>query len=184
MDEYIGIIKLFGGNFAPKGWLMCNGQLLSISANTALFSLIGTTYGGDGVSTFALPNLQSRVPIGMGQGPGLSTYVQGQTGGTENNTILLTNMPPHNHQAVLNVSNGDSTIGAATAGASIATPGALNGRSFAPTLGFNTTTPATALNNASVSVGVAGSGLPVNNIQPYIAMNYIICTEGVYPPRP
>ena len=163
--------------------MFCNGQLISISSNAALFSILGTTYGGDGVSTFALPNLQSRVPIGMGQGPGLSSYTQGQIGGTENNTILLGNMPPHNHQAVLNVSNGDSTIGAATAGASIATPGALNGRSFAPTLGFNTTTPATALNNASVVVGVTGSGLPVNNIQPYVAMNYIICVYGIFPSR-
>ncbi|MES2132344.1 MAG: tail fiber protein, partial [Bacteroidota bacterium] len=120
MDEYMGMIKIFAGNFAPKGWLMCNGQILSIAQNSALFSLLGTTYGGDGVSTFALPNFQSRTPIGMGQGPGLSYRSQGEVSGTENNTLLLPNIPPHNHPAALSVSNADAGQGAATVGASIA----------------------------------------------------------------
>jgi microcystin-dependent protein len=184
MDEYIGIIKIFGGNFAPRGWFACNGQLLPISQYTALFSLLGTVYGGDGVTTFALPNLQSRTPIGMGQGPGLSYYAQGQISGSETNTLLQPNIPPHNHPAVLSVSSGDASQGAATAGVSIATPGTLTGRTFTPTMGFNTTTPNIALNQMSVVTAPIGQGMPVNNMQPFMAMNYIICWEGIYPSRP
>ncbi len=184
MDEYIGIIKIFGGNFAPKGWFTCNGQLLSIAQYSALFSLLGTTYGGDGITTFALPNLQSRAPIGMGQGPGLSYRAQGQVGGSENNTLLVPNIPPHNHPATLSVNNTDSGQGVATTGASIATPGTLSGRTFTATLGYNTATPNTALNAASVTTAPIGQGMPVNNMQPFIAMNYIICWSGVYPSRP
>ena len=184
MDEYLGMIKIFGGNFAPTGWLMCNGQLLSIAQNTALFSLLGTTYGGDGVTTFALPNLQSRTPIGMGQGQGLSYRNQGEVSGTESNTLSIPNMPPHNHQATLSASNADSGQSAATAGASIGTPGTLTGRTFSGTLGYNTSTPNTILNPASVTTGVVGQGIPVNNMQPFMAVNYIICTQGLYPSRP
>lgn len=184
MDEYIGIIKIFGGNFAPVGWFMCNGQILAISQYQALFSLIGTTYGGNGVTTFALPNLQSRAPIGMGQGPGLSYRAQGEMAGTENNTLLIPNIPPHNHPATLSVNNTDAGQGAATPGVSIATPGTLSGRTFTPTLGYNTATPNTVLNQASVVTGLTGQGLPVNNMQPFIAMNYIICWQGIYPSRP
>ncbi len=183
MDEYIGIIKIFAGNFAPRGWAMCNGQLLPIAQNTALFSILGTTYGGDGVRTFALPNLQSRVPVGMGQGAGLSPYTQGQLTGTEHNTLLITNLPAHTHTAQLSVSSGNSGQSAATAGASIATPGTGSSRSFSPTLGFNTSTPDTILNAGSVVNGATGGNIPVNNIQPVIAMNYIICTQGIFPSR-
>src|ERR1700759_5675957 len=101
----LGEIRMFAGNFAPRGYALCNGQLLSIAQNTALFSLLGTTYGGDGRTTFALPNLQSRVPIHMGQGPGLSPYVEGQQGGTEAVTLNITQMPIHNH-LVNSVGNG------------------------------------------------------------------------------
>jgi microcystin-dependent protein len=184
MDEYIGMIKIFAGNFAPKGWYACNGQLLAISQYSALFSLLGTTYGGDGVTTFALPNLQSRTPIGMGQGPGLSYRTQGEISGTENNTLLISNMPPHNHQAMLSVNSADAAQSAATAGASLATPGTLTGRTFTGTLGYNTATPNTVLNQASVTTAPTGQGFPVNNMQPFIAMNYIICWSGLYPSRP
>ncbi len=184
MDEYMGMIKIFAGNFAPTGWLMCNGQLLSIAQNSALFSILGTTYGGDGITTFALPNFQSRVPIGMGQGPGLSYRSQGEVSGTETNTLNITNIPPHNHPASLLVNNTDSSQGAATPGASLATPGTLSGRTFTASLGYNTATPNTVLNQASVVTVPVGQGLPVNNMQPYIAMNYIICTQGLYPSRP
>ena len=184
MDEYLGMIKIFAGNFAPKGWFTCNGQLLPISQYSSLFSILGTTYGGDGVSTFALPNLQSRTPIGMGQGPGLSYRSQGEVAGTENNTLIIPNLPPHNHQAVLSASNADSGQSAATAGASIATPGTLTGRTFSGTLGYNTSTPNTILNQASVTTAATGQGIPVNNMQPFIAMNYIICWSGIYPSRP
>jgi microcystin-dependent protein len=101
MDEFMGVIKLFAGNFAPKGWMFCNGQILSINSNQALFSLIGTTYGGDGTTTFALPDLRSRVPIGAGQGPGLSNYPQGQKGGAEQVTLLEAQMPAHSHPVTL-----------------------------------------------------------------------------------
>ncbi len=184
MDEYIGIIKIFGGNFAPRGWFACNGQLLSIAQYSALFSLLGTTYGGDGITTFALPNLQSRTPIGMGQGPGLSYRAQGQLGGSENNTLILPNIPPHNHPASLLVNNTDASQSTATGGVSLATPGTLAGRTFTATLGYNTATPNTALNQASVTTSPVGQGMPVNNMQPFIAMNYIICWSGIYPPRP
>ena len=96
-DPFLGEIRLFGGNFAPQGWALCNGQLLSISQNTALFSILGTTYGGDGIQTFALPNLQGRVPIHWGQGAGLSAYNLGQSGGSENVTLLVNQIPAHSH---------------------------------------------------------------------------------------
>src|SRR3954452_14925268 len=96
-EPFIGEIRMFGGNFAPRGWALCNGQLLSIAQNTALFSLLGTTYGGDGQTTFGLPNLQSRIPLNQGQGPGLSNYDLGQAGGEETHTLITTEMPTHNH---------------------------------------------------------------------------------------
>lgn len=179
MDEFIGIIKIFGGNFAPQGWALCNGQLLSIAQNTALFSILGTTYGGDGRTTFGLPDLRGRAPIGMGQGPGLPAIQQGELSGEANHTLIATEMPMHNHTE--SVSSTDATLSAATSGASIATPGALSGRSFTPTLGFNTSTPNTALNPASISV--AGGSQPHNNMQPYLGVNYIICLQGVFPSR-
>src|SRR5580658_7527465 len=106
-EQYLGEIRMFGFTFAPSGWAFCNGQLLSISQNTALFSLLGTTYGGDGVSTFALPNLQSRVAIHFGQGSGLSPYVQGQTGGAENVTLTQNQMPQHTHPVACNTGGGN-----------------------------------------------------------------------------
>lgn len=183
MDEYMGIIKIFAGNFAPRGWAMCNGQLLPISQYTALFSILGTTYGGDGVSTFALPNLQSRVPVGMGRGPGLSLYTQGQLAGNEQNTLLIANLPVHTHTAQFSVSSGNSGQSAATAGATIATPGTGSSRSFSATLGFNTSAPDTTLNANSVVNAATGGNAPVNNIQPVIALNYIICLQGIFPSR-
>lgn len=179
MDEYIGIIKIFGGNFAPRGWALCDGSLLSIAQNTALFSILGTTYGGNGQTTFALPDLRGRTAVGMGTGPGLSPVVQGQLAGEQNHTLITSEMPMHNHSSAVN--SGNASQAAATAGASIATPGALSGRTFTPTLGFNTSTPDTALNPASV--GIAGGNQPHNNMQPYLGVNYIICLEGIFPSR-
>ena len=111
MDEFLGTIKLFGFNFAPKGWMFCNGQILSISQNTALFSLLGTMYGGNGQTTFAVPDLRSRIAVGMGQGPGLSSYDQGQVGGVEAETLLVSQMPAHTHTAtaVLTAENSQAT---------------------------------------------------------------------------
>lgn len=181
MEEYMGIIKIFGGNFAPVGWAFCNGQIMSIAQNTALFSILGTTYGGDGVQTFALPDLRSRVPLGggMGAAPGLPSYDLGQAGGEANHTLISSEMPSHNHGQMVSSANASQT--AATAGATIATPGTLSGRTFTATNGFNTSAPDTALN--ATSVKPSGGSQPHNNMQPYLGSIYIICTEGIYPSR-
>lgn len=179
MDEYMGIIKIFAGNFAPKGWAFCNGQLMNISQFSALFSLLGTTYGGDGRVTFALPDLRGRVPVGPGTGPGLPTVNLGEVDGQTTHTLIQSEIPAHIHTFAVN--SGNSTQNGATSGATIATPGAMSGRTFTPTMGFNTSNPDTGLNAASITP--AGGSQPHNNMQPYLGINYIICLEGLYPPR-
>ncbi|HXP52033.1 MAG TPA: tail fiber protein [Bacteroidia bacterium] len=186
MDEYLAMIKIFAGNFAPVGWAICDGSLLSISANTALYSILGTTYGGDGITTFGLPDLRARGPIGItGSGPAPQpplNVVQGQKGGTVTVTLNANNLPPHNHPLLVNSTN--SSQSAATAGASIATPGTQAGRDpFVGTLGFNAATPNITLNAASVGNNTGGS-IPVNTMPPYLGIIYIICTQGLYPSRP
>ncbi|RZS98942.1 phage tail protein [Aquimarina brevivitae] len=183
MEGYIGEVRMFGGNFAPRAWAFCEGQLLPISNNTALFSIIGTVYGGDGRTTFALPDLRGCVPIGPGRGPGLSDRIIGQRGGSEENTLNVTQIPSHNHAAVTNVSSAEASQSAATQGSSIGTPGALDGRSFSPTLGFNTSTPDVSLNAQSITVGNTGGNLPVENMQPWLSCYYIICLQGIFPSR-
>lgn len=197
MDPTLAEIRLFGGNFAPVGWALCQGQLMSIAENTALFSLLGTTYGGDGQVTFALPDFRGRIALGTGQGPGLSFYDLGEVSGSEGVTIVSTQMPAHIHtggnlsgSGSVKVSSTDANQTAATAGASVATPGSLVSRAFTATLGFNTTTPDTNLNTGAVGLGgvvpitgAAGGSQPHENIQPYLALNFIICTEGIYPSR-
>lgn len=174
MEEFIGIIKIFGGNFAPRGWAFCNGQLVSIAEYEALYSLIGTTFGGDGQVTFALPDLRSRKPIGTGQGPGLSSYVQGQTGGVETVTLTTATIPAHSHN--LNVSSNDGNVHKPTAANAVAAAKDVNGDTIDS---FTTAAPNTALPSASVSS--SGSNSPHNNIDPFLATNYIICLEGIYP---
>jgi microcystin-dependent protein len=182
MDEYMGMIKIFAGNFAPKGWLMCNGQLLSIAQNSALFSLLGTIYGGDGVSTFALPNFQSRMPIGMGQGPGLSYRAQGEVSGMESVTLLQPNLPAHAHTVA-----GNLSVKCNPNGANADTP---EGAYFGPsaTQIYNDSAAGGFMAADAVSINavttVIGSNIPVGLMNPFIAMNYIICTQGIYPPRP
>ena len=179
----IGEVRMFAGNFAPRTWAFCEGQLLPISSNTALFSIIGTIYGGDGRTTFALPDLRGRVPIGPGNGPGLSSRREGQKGGSENNTLNITQLPSHNHAAAVKVSSGDSTISQATNGASIGTPGGNSGRAFVPTLGYNNQTADITLSQTSVVMGNTGGNQSVNNMQPWLACYYIICLQGVFPSR-
>ncbi len=183
MEGTLSEIRMFAGNFAPRNWAFCEGQLLPISSNTALFSLIGTIYGGDGRTTFALPDLRGRVPIGAGQGPGLSHYTVGDRGGTESNTLTVNQMPSHNHQGVAKVSSGNATQSVATNGASIATPGKGSGRSFEATEGFNTASPDITLNSDTVSTVSVGGSQPVSNIQPYLSTYYIICLVGIFPSR-
>jgi len=169
MNPYLGEIRIFAGNFAPQGWALCNGQLLPISNNAALFSLLGTYYGGDGVSTFALPNLQSRVPVGQGQGPKLSPYVLGQQGGTENVTLTAQQMPQHNH-----------TMGTLSSAGTAARPNAnLLAQSTAGNVYGPAPSDGSSLNTAAI--GSAGSSHPHANIQPYLALTFIIALQGVYP---
>lgn len=157
---------MFAGNFAPRGWALCQGQILPINQNQALFSILGTTYGGDGRTSFALPDLRGRAPVAQGQGPGLSDYNLGQKGGSENNTLTLANMPAHNHGV---------TIPTATTAAEESAPGAL-GASTIYAEESNGTYP-------GVTVNLTGNNAPVNNMQPFLAMNYIIALQGVFPSR-
>jgi microcystin-dependent protein len=171
-DPFVAEIRIFPFNFAPKGWAFCNGQLMPISQNTALFSLLGTTYGGDGRSTFGLPNLQGSAPMHPGQGPGLSLYDLGEVGGSETVTLLATEMPVHSH--ALNASNQpgeDPTPGPAEALA----------RSVGASLYQTTTTPVVAM--SPNQVGVVGGSLPHNNMMPYLTLNFCIALQGVFPQR-
>jgi microcystin-dependent protein len=176
MDPFLGQIIMFGGNFAPRGWAFCSGQLLPINSNQALFSILGTTYGGDGRTTFGLPDLRGRVPMQEGTGPGLSNHRLGAKGGAETSQLTTANLPP----IPLKVSSANATQSVATAGSSIATPGSLSGRTFTATEGFNTSTPDVALNGASVQ---GGNSTPVNNMQPYQVVNFIIALQGTFPSR-
>ncbi len=157
MDPIIGTIILFAGNFVPKGWAACNGQLLAIQQNAALFSILGTTYGGNGTTTFALPDLRGRVPVGAGQGPGLSNYAPGQAGGVEAVTLLQAQIPGHAHMlqaAPANASAGPSVVTAPAGGAQ------------------------------TVITQQAGQSMPHENRQPFLALQYIIATLGEYPMLP
>ncbi len=181
MEPYLGQLMLVPYTFAPSGWANCDGQLLAISSNSALFSLIGTIYGGDGETTFGLPDLRGRVPLHTGSGPGLPFYNLGQRGGSTTNTLIVGNLPAHSHTATASVNNTSSDLSVPTAGSSIAQPGQESGRSFVDTLGFNSATPNTNLNPATISVGNTGSSNPVNNMQPYLTMRYVIALVGLFP---
>lgn len=171
MDSFIASIILFAGNFAPRGWAFCQGQILSIAQNTALFSLLGTTFGGNGQTTFALPDLRGRVPVHPGQGPGLSAYSLGQSGGSETTTLLLSNLPAHSHALNAVSEAGDAS---APAGAYLANTGALDKE-------YKTSGTVVPMNTGAI--GTQGSSQPFNNVQPYLAVNFIICIEGIYPSR-
>ena len=183
MEPYIAQVMMFGGNFAIRGWALCDGQLMAIASNTALFSLLGTTYGGDGRTTFGLPDLRGRVAIHPGRGPGLSQYRLGERGGAEYVILNTTQIPSHSHTAELKVSTGESTVSTAVAGNSISTPGALAGRTFTPTLGFGTAAPTVALNTGSIAGGNAGGNLSHTNIQPFLGINHLIALFGTFPSR-
>jgi microcystin-dependent protein len=173
-DPFVAEIRIFAGNFAPTGWAQCNGQLLPISQNTALFSLLGTYYGGDGKSTFALPDMQGNVALGAGQSTTGTEYFLGQMSGAESITLLQTEMPAHNHN--IKVSNQQGDVQQPTADTSIARPnGAL------PFVDGTTNPPAVTMNFQQLSI--AGSSLPHNNMMPYLTLLYIIALQGVFPPR-
>ena len=190
MNPYLGMILLFGGNFSMVGFEFCWGQLLSISQNAAVFSLLGTTYGGNGTSTFALPDLRGRVAIGQGQGPGLSNYVLGQSSGTETIGLTINNLPNHLHTissltVTISASNTQATANTPVIGTStIAAPYDPYSGDFIN--GFNGSAPNIALNtlaSASGNTNGTGSGVPVSIMQPYLALNYLIAMIGIYPSR-
>jgi len=175
-DNFVAEIRIVPFNFAPTGWALCDGQLLSISQNTALFSLLGTTYGGDGKTTFALPNLQGSAPLDAGQGPGLSLYNLGETGGESQVTLTVAQMPAHNHAVSGNVGNGD-----------VNNP---SGNTWAKShLGKTSINMYSADNGGSgllmhpQAFATSGGSLPHNNLPPYLTMNFIIALQGIYPPR-
>jgi len=176
MDPFIAQIVLFAGNFSPRQWAFCEGQLLAISQNTALFSLVGTTYGGDGRTTFGLPDLRGRVVISPGQGPGLPYYRQGDKGGTEATTLTVANMPSHNHTLNANPNYGTTAVPSASTGLAATT----DGRSISVNV-YSTNAPNVQLNGASI--GNAGANQPINNMQPYLAIPYIIALYGIFPSR-
>jgi microcystin-dependent protein len=169
-DPFVAEIRIFPFNFAPKGWAFCDGQLMPLSQNTALFSLLGTTYGGDGKSTFALPNLQGNAPMHPGQGPGLSLHDLGEMSGTETVTLLESEMPAHSHAVSASQADGTSQ---SPAGEKLAT-GVGIGQYAAP--GALTQLSPNAL-------APAGGSSPHNNMQPYLTLNFCIALQGVYPPR-
>ena len=179
----MGIVKIFAGNFAPRGWAFCHGQLLPISQYNALFSLLGTIYGGDGRTTFGLPDLRGRSPISSGSGPGLRPYEVGHRGGVETVTLNTTQMPTHNHLASGSVLTGpDNSLTNVSAGNALAHD-ARNANT--PLDIYTTDTPTVPMhaNSLQVQVNNNGGNQPHENRSPYLAMNYIIALEGLYPSR-
>jgi len=174
-DPFVAEIRIFCGNFAPRGWAFCNGQLLPISQNTALFSLLGTTYGGDGRSTFALPDLQGRAPLQQGQGPGLSLYDLGEAAGETTVTLLTTELPGHKH-----VANAVNALGNSNSPASAVWAEGGIGRQLDPL--YSTAAPNRQMSPAASSV--AGGNVPHNNMSPYLSLTFIIALQGIFPQRP
>lgn len=171
MTPFIGQLELFPFNYAPVGWALCNGRIMSIAENNALFSLIGTYYGGDGISTFALPDLRGRVAINQGDGPGLSNYTIGQNSGQENVTLNTNQLPSHTHIASLHASNGavnqEEAAGHLLGEGAFYTDGASN----------------QIMNAGAITTSNAGGNLSHNNMQPFLTLNYCIALEGIYPSR-
>lgn len=177
-DPFIGEIRIFAGDFAPQGWALCQGQLLSISENEALYVLLGTTYGGDGQSTFALPDFRGRVPIHRGQGPGLSPYVQGQTGGVEQVQLNAAHLPSHTHLL--------SASGAAPLPATTAIDISAAGGTYVPASPQSkprlyADAGQATLPMAPAAIGASGASAPHNNMAPFMAIHYIISLYGVFP---
>ena len=173
-NPFVAEIRIFSGNFAPKGWALCDGQLMPISQNTALFSLLGTTYGGNGTSNFALPNLQGCSPMQAGQGPGLSLRDLGETGGEQTVTLLQTEMPAHSHGAL------------GTTGSTQASPtnnAWASGTKFGGANVYAASAPATNVPMDSFALSITGGNLAHNNLHPFLGLTFIIALQGVFPPR-
>ena len=168
-EPFLGMIIIVPYNFSPRGWAFCNGQILPIAQNTALFSLLGTTYGGNGQTTFALPDLRGRVPNSSGQGPGLSSYDLGQVGGTESTTLTINQMPSHNHTVQGSSQDADS---GKPAGRVLANSSATN---------FLTAPDGTLMNQLMINNN--GGNQPFSILQPYLTLNFCIALEGIFPSR-
>jgi microcystin-dependent protein len=173
MEPFIGMITMFAGNFAPRGWAYCAGQTLAISQNPALFSILGTTYGGNGQTTFQLPNLMGRVPVGAGQGPGLPFVTLGEQSGTPTITLNLQQLPQHTHPTIASTSAG--TLQAPATGAFLAQSNQRDAQ-YVEASGVGTTVP---LGGSSI----AGGSQPISIMQPYLGINFIIALEGIFPSR-
>src|SRR5882724_3663028 len=171
-DQFVGEVRCVGFNFPPVGWAFCDGQLMSISQNTALFSLLGTFYGGDGKSTFALPNLQGNIAIGQGQGPGLSDRFIGETSGSSSVTLIISEMPSHQHTYFTDTGDGP---------ANLATPAPNTTLSNGPAVYTTATTPTVAMNANAVSI--AGQSFPHNNMMQFLVLNFVIALQGIFPSR-
>jgi microcystin-dependent protein len=170
-DPFVAEIRIFPFNFAPRGWAWCDGQLLPLSQNTALFSLLGTTYGGDGKSNFALPDLQGRAPMHPGQGPGLSLHSLGETGGSETVTLLESEIPAHSHTLRANtIDQADTNVPSANA-------------AFAQSAGGTLYQTSQNSQLAPEAAAPAGGDQPHNNLQPYLTLYFNIALQGVFPPR-
>jgi microcystin-dependent protein len=169
-NPFVAEIRMFAGNFAPTGWAMCDGQILPISQNTALFSLLGTFYGGNGQSTFALPNLQGSAPMGQGDGPGLSQRFLGEQSGSEFITLLQSEMPAHNH-----IANAKTSLGNSQTPADQTWAGSNTAKQYV------NTAPNTPMSPFALSA--TGGSLPHNNLAPYLVVTFIIAMQGVFPPR-
>jgi microcystin-dependent protein len=178
MEGTMAVVTCFGADFAPKNWAYCDGQLLSIAQNSALFSLLGTTYGGNGVNTFALPDLRGRTPVGTGQGSGISNVTLGQVQGTESTTLNISNLPPHVHDGAISIKlQADNTTGDSADPAN-EVPSIFPG--MYATTGANATMQSPVY---SVNIGGAGGSQPVSILEPYLTLNYVICLYGLYPSR-
>lgn len=179
MEPFLGQVMLFGGNFAPRGWAFCHGQLLPIAQNTALFSLLGTIYGGDGRTTFALPDLRGRAAVGAGSGPGLSDVREGQKGGRESVTLSVINLPSHNHSAIMKTGPDTTTTDVST-GNRLAHE-ARAGQDTFPIYTSEAGTDSMAAD--AIQVGNTGNNQPFSIQNPSLGLNYIIALQGVFPSR-
>jgi len=176
MDGTIGVVTTFAANFAPRNWAMCNGQLMSIAQNTALFSILGTTYGGNGQTNFALPDLRGRVPVHTGQGPGLSNYSLGQVGGTETATLNSNQIPAHAHNGLATLKQSASSDDGSDSTPNGAYPSRFTGA-------YSTTTNTNMLPPPNGNTGLAGGSQPFSIRPPFLTLNYIICLFGIFPSR-
>jgi len=170
-NQFVGEVRVFGCNFAPFGWALCNGQILPISQNTALFSLFGTYYGGDGRTNFGLPNMQGNIPISQGQGRGLSLYSIGDTGGSPTVTLLMNQMPSHNHNMMADPDDAPPTSG---------TP--ANNALCTGAMFTTATSPLVQMNGQMLRP--MGGGVPHNNLMTYLTLNFCVALQGIFPTRP